>query len=185
MYTAPVHIRMVQASEVDELVAHLARQLRNDADLPRPVSPHGRQRIDFDTDAARRKRVQAWTRSAGTPGWGRAWAAWADDCIVGHGELQAGPLPSESHRATLGLAVEESARRRGAATSIMSQMIAWCRNQPEVAWIDLGVFEDNDVARHLYQSLGFVEVGRVKDRFRVDGAFITDISMALSVAPAL
>jgi len=48
-------------------------------------------------------------------------------------------------------------------------------------WIDLGVFAHNEAARALYKSVGFVEVGTVKDQFRVDGVSIDDVSMTLAL----
>jgi len=57
--------------------------------------------------------------------------------------------------------------------------IAWARDHG-LAWIDLGVFAPNTRAQALDRKRGFVEVGVVRDRFRLDGESVTDISMTLA-----
>jgi len=173
-------VRLVTAAEVDAFVAHLARQLDDDSRLPEPISPRGRFR-SFDREAARERRLAGWARSTSEASWARAWAAWDGDLVVGHAELHASDLPTAAHRGTLGLAVEARARRSGLATALMNATIDWARSNDGVSWIDLGVFANNPVALALYQSLGFREIGRVPDRFRVDGYVVTDIEMTLCV----
>jgi ribosomal protein S18 acetylase RimI-like enzyme len=46
-------------------------------------------------------------------------------------------------------------------------------------WLDLRVLATNRPALALYRKVGFVETGRVEDRYRIEGASITDISMSL------
>ncbi len=58
--------------------------------------------------------------------------------------------------------------------------IGWARNSG-LAWIDLGVFRPNLRAQALYRKLGFVELGVTRDRFRLDGESIDDISMTLAL----
>ncbi|MBT6443583.1 MAG: GNAT family N-acetyltransferase, partial [Acidimicrobiaceae bacterium] len=56
------------------------------------------------------------------------------------------------------------------------------RNRPNIDWLDLGVFDDNNAAQALYLKHGFEVVGRTPDRFRVDGQALDDIAMTLHVA---
>jgi ribosomal protein S18 acetylase RimI-like enzyme len=77
--------------------------------------------------------------------------------------------------------VERPYRGRGLGRALMEACIDWARQQPSLSWVDLGVFEGNDVAEALYRKLGFTELGRTPDRFRVDGLQITDITMVLQV----
>jgi len=175
-----VQVRLATAEDVDAFVAHLARQLDDDSRLPEPVSPRGRFR-SFDRDAARARRLAGWALATSEASWARGWAAWDGSEIVGHAELHASDLPTAAHRGTLGLAVEARARRRGVATALMNAVVAWARAEDAVSWIDLGVFANNPVALALYQRLGFTEIGRVPDRFRVDGFVVTDIEMTLRV----
>jgi RimJ/RimL family protein N-acetyltransferase len=43
------------------------------------------------------------------------------------------------------------------------------------------VFAGNARARKLYQRMGFIETGWVRDCFRIDGVTIDDISMVLDL----
>jgi RimJ/RimL family protein N-acetyltransferase len=43
------------------------------------------------------------------------------------------------------------------------------------------VFAHNHRARKLYASVGFVEVGVTRDRYRVDETVIDDVAMALEL----
>jgi len=46
------------------------------------------------------------------------------------------------------------------------------------AQVELGVFEDNSRARHLYEKLGFQEQGRTLRAFRLkDGTYRDEIQM--------
>ncbi len=49
-------------------------------------------------------------------------------------------------------------------------------------WIDLKVFAHNTPARSLYRELGFVDIGVVRDRFRIGGQSIDDVIMTLDLS---
>jgi ribosomal protein S18 acetylase RimI-like enzyme len=98
--------------------------------------------------------------------------------IVGHADLNGGEIPSELHRCRLGLGVVRELHRRGIGEALLRAAIAWARDAG-LAWMDLGVFDGNPGAIALYRKVGFVEVGRVVDRYRVGDVPLTDIVMAL------
>jgi RimJ/RimL family protein N-acetyltransferase len=102
--------------------------------------------------------------------------------LVGHLYLAGGGLLSELHRVNLGMGIIAPYRRQGGGGLLLTEAIDWARHQPTIDWIDLGVFSDNPGARALYEGHGFTAVGRVDDRFRVDGESLDDISMTLAVA---
>lgn len=60
----------------------------------------------------------------------------------------------------LGLAVLPSHRRKGVARALMARVIDRARSEGVPA-LSLSVEDGNDAARVLYESLGFVKVGRV------------------------
>jgi RimJ/RimL family protein N-acetyltransferase len=115
------------------------------------------------------------------PRWLRAWLALerSTGAIVGHVELSGGRLVAELHRCEVGLGILRAHHRRGLGLALMETALAWAREQPGLAWVDLGVFADNAPARALYARLGFVETSRTIDRFRIDGASIEDVQMTL------
>jgi GNAT superfamily N-acetyltransferase len=173
-------IELLGSEQIDALVAHMDRLLRDDSQLEYPVSPRGRKR-DFDMAAAAEHRRDRWARGLDQAGWARAWGVIDGHEILGHAELHAGELFNERHRGTVGLGVQACARRRGHASALMNALIDWARAQSSISWVDLGVFSHNHVAEQLYRKLGFVEVARIEDRFRVDDVVVTDVQMTLRV----
>ena len=97
------------------------------------------------------------------------------------GNVAAGDLPADLHRVNLGIGILRPHRRRGLGRRLMASIFDWCRKQPSVAWLDLGVFSDNEPAIALYEHLGFTTIGRVTDRWRVDGRRIDEIRMTCRV----
>jgi GNAT superfamily N-acetyltransferase len=173
-------IRLLTDADFPTLFGHMCRHGdesgRNGDVIFRPRSQH---EVMDEVQLSQRHRA-AWGRSIEQPLWMRTWGLFIDNTLVGHLDLNGGRLPAEMHRATLGMGVERRARKRGNGRAMLEAAIAWSR-QHELAWIDLGVFAHNEVARTLYKSMGFVEVGTVRDQFRVDGIKIDDVSMTLAL----
>jgi RimJ/RimL family protein N-acetyltransferase len=64
----------------------------------------------------------------------------------------------------------------------MNTAIEFAHDSRILMWIDLRVFAHNTAAHALYRSLGFVEIGTVPDRFRIEGESIDDILMTLRLS---
>lgn len=127
-----------------------------------------------------------WNRRLDEPNWGRCWLLWSSGprSVVGHCELRGGRAAAELHRAVLGMGILQAHTHQGWGTRLVAEAIAWARAR-DLAWIDLGVFENNLPARGLYKKMGFVEVGARSDAFHLeDGTVITDIHMALDLRRA-
>ena len=120
-------------------------------------------------------------RALDEPGWLRIFFVTGDDgVVVGHADLDGGTSRASLHRCEIGLGIAAGHRRRGLAEALMRGLIAWAREHG-LAWMDLGVFDGNPAALALYRKLGFREVARKVDAFRVDGTPLTDIAMTLSL----
>jgi ribosomal protein S18 acetylase RimI-like enzyme len=72
-------------------------------------------------------------------------------------------------------------RRQGIGTCLLDRAIEWCRGEPSIVWLDLGVFDDNLPAQALYRKSGFEEIGKTPDRWRIDGHRIVQTEMTLRV----
>lgn len=172
---------MLGSEDVDAYLAHTAiHDLESGTEGDLPYGPYSRGSPE-DPAEARDKALRRWKTPVGQPDWRRAWGLWSGGGIVGVVHLAGGDLEAALHRADCGLGVQRPYRGRGAGRRLMETAIAWARQQDGIDWIDLGVFEGNEIARALYTRLGFVEYGRTPDRFRVDGLSIDDIHMALWV----
>ena len=115
------------------------------------------------------------------PKWRRIWLAFdtATGSVAGQIDLKGPLVLAEIHRCALGLGVAHAHHRKGLGRALVAASIEWAGAQQSIAWIDLGVFGGNAPARALYGQFGFVENGVTRDRFRIDGHSIDDVSMSL------
>jgi RimJ/RimL family protein N-acetyltransferase len=173
-------IRLLSDDDLNALFGHMSRHREesgNDGDVI--FVPRSRDE-PMDEAAFAQRHQQGWARSLAEPAWLRSWGLFVEGELLGHLELTGGRIPAELHRAMLGMGLERGARGRGQGRSLLDAAITWARAQA-LTWIDLGVFAHNAPARALYAAAGFVEVGAVRDQFRVDGTSIDDVSMTLAL----
>lgn len=136
---------------------------------------------DFDREAYEASRFESWRRAVDLPGWERCWGAFASERMVGHLDLTGGHLYSGLHRARLGIGVERGQRGRGVGSALLAAATRWATSERALIWLDLSVFAHNERARRLYEQLGFREIGRTADAYRVGKASIDDVHMTLRV----
>ena len=80
------------------------------------------------------------------------------------------------HRGSLGISVEQKAWG-GLGTAMIEAALRQAKENG-FEQVELGVFEDNPRARHLYEKLGFQEQGRTLRAFRLkDGTYRDEIQM--------
>lgn len=162
------------AAYADHLLLHLAESGRNGAPVFAPGHRPAREEVR-DSAAAR------WARRLTDPLWGREWLLEeATDGVIGHIELRGGRIPTELHRATLGMGIARAYTGRGYGRQLLDAAIGWAREETDLVWIDLGVFAGNEPARKLYERYGFERLFVREDAFRLpDGTRIDDILMTL------
>jgi RimJ/RimL family protein N-acetyltransferase len=179
--TALASIVSLGPDDLDSLIEHFVTSAGQNGRDGDPInSPYGRDYV-FEEEKARELRFAGWAKALSEPRWHRSWGVVGPGRIVGHVELHGSGLVADRHRCTVGLAIERAYWRRGYGRALMQTCIDWAVEQPEIAWLDLGVFANNLGAVHLYRELGFLDVAATEDRFRVDGQSITDVSMTLRV----
>jgi ribosomal protein S18 acetylase RimI-like enzyme len=173
---------IVQLADVDlpVLVAHIVRHSSESGSGGDVIFRPRSSGAAIDEMATIERHQIGWAQPIDEPYWLRTWGAVVDGEIRGHLDLHGGRLPSESHRAMLGMGVERGFRGQGHGRALLAAAIAWAKNA-ELAWLDLGVFAHNRRARALYAAVGFVEVGITRDRYRVDGTVIDDVAMVLAL----
>lgn len=180
MSAAAARIRPAQprdaAAYADHLVTHLAESGREGSPVFAPGHRPSREEIR-DGAAAR------WARRLTDPLWGRDWLLEIEgEGVVGHVDLRGGRIPSELHRATLGMGINRPYTGRGHGRQLLETAIGWARESTELVWIDLGVFEGNEPAKRLYERCGFRRLATRVDAFRLtDGTRVDDILMTLRI----
>lgn len=174
-------LRLCSSPDLNAYLDHLARHMSaNGAPGELLYDPRPRTQV-FDRDERRGPVLAAWSRPLTEMGWLRTWGLWEGKRMVGALGLQHRGIEANLHRAWLGMGIEAGFRKKGWGRQLVLMARDWAAAQPPLAWLDLGVFAHNEVARKFYLSMGFIETGRTVDAFRVDGVLIEDIQMSLQL----
>jgi GNAT superfamily N-acetyltransferase len=180
---APYRVRLATAEDLLSWQEHLAEHMAENGHQVPYFAPFtaAQSALRFAPSAERAARTLAeMARGVDEPDWLRVFVAEEGGAMVGHADLHGGSIGSEMHRCRLGLGVLARHHRRGLGEALLREAIGWARGAG-LAWMDLGVFGENLPAIALYCKLGFVETGRVVDRFRLGAARLDDISMSLDL----
>jgi L-amino acid N-acyltransferase YncA len=137
-----------------------------------------------DAERIRRFLEGGLTANVGQPGWCRVWIAEDDGAIRGHAGLRAHGQKEAAHRALVSVGVLAPHRRRGLASALLRAAIDWARSTGTLDWLDSEIFGHNQPALALHRGLGFVEAGRVRDMYRLDGESVDDVRMTLRLRPS-
>jgi len=100
--------------------------------------------------------------------------------VVGNSEVTKFSARRQSHVGLLGIAIKEGYRDMGIGTEMMKVLIDESRNAG-LRIIVLDVFATNKRARHVYEKIGFREVGKIPKGIFKDGEHIDLIRMALEL----
>jgi RimJ/RimL family protein N-acetyltransferase len=101
------------------------------------------------------------------------------------GYLKAFKFDHAARSCWFGLALFERARAgKGYGTRMLRLMIDYLSDWQNVRKISLEVLDDNAPAIAIYRHAGFVEEGRLKDQYFLEGKLCSVILMSLFVPPA-
>jgi RimJ/RimL family protein N-acetyltransferase len=91
--------------------------------------------------------------------------------------------PRSQHRARLwGMWVAPQARSRGMGVALITQAVAWCRDQG-VEMVDLWVVTDHRQAVRVYERAGFRICGTARDGMRWQGVPQDEHQMTIHLSP--
>jgi RimJ/RimL family protein N-acetyltransferase len=180
-----------RATDSADFASHLVRHLKESAT---GGLPHFTPVLDVSRAEVIHESERRWSTPTDRPGWGRAWLLWSSDprarsgaappLVCGHVELRGPLVPTALHRAELSMGLERGWIARGYGTRLLRTAISAAREMGSLEYLDLRVFGENAPARALYRRAGFIEVGVVRDVFRMpDGARIDDYLMVLKLSP--
>nr|MDO8099170.1 GNAT family protein [Candidatus Njordarchaeota archaeon] len=101
----------------------------------------------------------------------------ADGKVVGNSSVTRYSRISQSHMGMSGISVRAGYRDTGIGTEMMRVLIEESRKMG-LKLLILDVFGTNERARHVYEKMGFKEVGRIPDGLFRNGKYVDDVRMA-------
>ena len=104
--------------------------------------------------------------------------ALAEDEVVGWCDVRRHVFPAHAHRGTLGMGIVPAWRGRGLGLRLVKAILEQAR-QAGFVRIEFDVHADNACAIALYEKVGFVREGVVRDAVFVDGEYRDAIAMAI------
>ncbi|WP_353193698.1 GNAT family N-acetyltransferase [Pandoraea pnomenusa] len=126
------------------------------------------------------ERVREWLTARPDSG---VFGAFESERLVGVLGLARAQRPKYAHVGFLwGMYVASGATGRGVGRALVDAALALARAQPNLRHVTLQVSADNRAAIALYQSFGFVEIGREPDAMRIGEAFQDELRMYLPIA---
>jgi ribosomal protein S18 acetylase RimI-like enzyme len=181
-------IELLGAESIDLLLDHEARVMAESGKDGVPVFHVFDEGTPWSRD--REKLLEKWRmplnrfddppRKAEDLGWTRTFGLWIDGEVRGAVSLWGNRSRSAFHRVTLSLGVERRYHAQGFGTALMNTARDWAKKEG-FSTIDLFVFAENEPAVALYRKLGYREIGRGFDRWRIGGKKLGDITFALSL----
>jgi GNAT superfamily N-acetyltransferase len=107
--------------------------------------------------------------------------ALCDGKIVGNLNLEGHSRQILRHTAMLGMGTLLDWRGFGIGKFLMEEALTWAKGNKVLEQIWLEVYEEHEVARKLYRDMGFIECGRIPNKFKFKGKYSTEIKMILDV----
>lgn len=102
--------------------------------------------------------------------------------IIGNIEITASKREKIAHTACLGMSIIKEYRNLGIGYHLLTSMITWAKNNPNLKKIWLEVFATNSNAIALYKKVGFIQEGIRTDFIKIDeNTYVDDIIMAIKV----
>ena len=109
--------------------------------------------------------------------------ALASDEVVGWCDIRRDFFPAYAHRGAVGIGVLPERRGRGLGHRLLDAAVKLAFSRGFVR-VELDVRADNARAIALYEKLGFIREGVIRDAMLIDGQYYDAIAMALIRRPA-
>ena len=100
-----------------------------------------------------------------------------DGKYAGNSGLTRNKGDARRHVATLGIVIEKKFRNMGIGTELMKTMEQLARKEMGARVLELSYFEENLKSRHVYEKLGYREVGRIPMGINHYGKYMDEVIM--------
>ena len=175
-----IKIRLLTLDNIDGWLSHCETLSSESGENNIYFVPYSKYEA-YPVDKIRQNTIERWGKSIDTPGWRRAWGLFDNGKIIGSAQISAGDLPTNLHRVDIGVGIYKEYRNFGLGQKLFNTIIDWCKEQPSIFWIDLGVFSGNDKAKTIFENIGFKIIGYKEDAWFIDEISIGETSMTLNV----
>ena len=176
-----VSIRQAEDNDLELFFCYLDKHLReNGKGETAKFQPISSEQSKVN-DTLRSKFTHGISADYGETGWRRLMIAISGNEIVGHIDIRGYAELASYHRSQLGMGVDSSYRGQGIASRLLDYLINWMALNSHFDYLDLNVIGGNEAAFNLYKKHGFVLIGELMDRFRLDGKSYSDRIMSLSL----
>lgn len=101
--------------------------------------------------------------------------------VIGTLSVEGGRYRKIRHNAVLGISVRKRWRRQGVAGALMEAAHAAAQASGVLRRLTLSVFETNEPAVRLYESLGYTVEGRRRGGVRIGDCYVDELVMARAV----
>jgi len=177
-----IKIQPLQKSQLPEFFIYLKKHLSENDGLHGPLFQPLSKNESLLTEKWKVKFANMFDTKPDDKNWRKLWIAQnADEQIVGHIDIRNHKLPNVPHRVLLGMGVDSSFRKLKIGQKLVEFIIAYCKNDPKIAWLDLEVMAVNAPAINLYKKFNFDQQSYIKDMFQIDGQFYDYVGMSLNV----
>ncbi len=102
---------------------------------------------------------------------------WDDDKLISLCGFHGSNLERLKHRADLGISILKDYHGLGLGSFLMEELIKIAKKRGK-KYLELSVRCDNLNAIHIYEKVGFVQEGKKKEAFYVDGKYVDLLLMA-------
>ena len=108
--------------------------------------------------------------------------AFEDHVLIGSAGCDASTRQRICHSGEIGISVLKSYWGKGVGSALLDFLVQWARtSETGLRKLNLTVRSDNDRAIALYKRFGFIEEGRVKRLFLINGVFYDGMTMGLLI----
>jgi RimJ/RimL family protein N-acetyltransferase len=105
--------------------------------------------------------------------------AFAQSTLVGYLHFACEERRRRAHSGKFGIAVRKEWREKGVGRALLQALLDWAQENPLVEKVWLEVFATNSRGIHLYETLGFVEEGRLSKEIKIaPGQYVDPVLMS-------
>jgi RimJ/RimL family protein N-acetyltransferase len=101
--------------------------------------------------------------------------AFAQTTLVGYLHFACEERRRRAHSGKFGIAVRMEWREKGVGRAMLQALLDWAQDNPQVEKVWLEVFATNSRGIHLYETLGFVEEGRLSKEIKIAPGHYIDL----------